>query len=249
MNWKTGAVLLTLLAATGCGNAANNAANATGNAAGFVGNATGNVVRGAGNIIGQGANAIGNAAGQAGNAVGGTPRGGINRAGNGNVYRGSHSVQFNQATKTVDVRLSGAAAGNRGGMAWAGGTARSVNGNWAGASTITVPVGWGVRVTSPREAAWAGDVYVVRYTGTAAGVGGFAPGAATGMANGLGAGTRQGIGAAGGSHLANGQKFTPSAPGVYAIVVSGNGLVNRVVHFVNITRHEAPPSIVTADSW
>ena len=37
MNWKTGAVLLTLLAVTGCGNVANNAANATGNAAGFVG--------------------------------------------------------------------------------------------------------------------------------------------------------------------------------------------------------------------
>ncbi|CAM3739465.1 hypothetical protein [Alicyclobacillus pomorum] len=242
MNWKTGAVLLTLLAVTGCGNAANNAANATGNAAGFVGNATGNVVRGAGNIIGQGTNAIGNAAGQAGNAVGGAARGGMNRVGDGNVYRGSQSVQFNNATKTVDVRLSGATAGNRAGTAWAGGTARAVTGNWTGASTITVPVGWGVRVTSPRGAAWAGDVYVVRHTG-GAGVGTWAPGAA-GMANGLG-----NVRAAGGSHLANGQKFTPSAPGVYAIVVSGNGMATRVVDFVNVTRHAAPPSIVTSDVW
>jgi hypothetical protein len=248
MNWKTGAVLLTLLALTGCGNAANNAANATGNAAGFVGNTTGNVVRGAGNIIGQGANAIGNAAGQAGSAVGGAARGGMNRAGNGDVHGGSQTVQFNHATKTVDIRLSGAAAGNRGGMAWAAGNARS-NGNWAGASTITVPVGWGIRVTSPRTAAWARDVYVVRYTGSAAGVGGFGLGAASGMANGLGTGTRQGIGTAGGSHLANGQTFTASAPGVYAIVVSGNGLTNRVVDFVNVTRQATPPSVVTSNSW
>jgi hypothetical protein len=236
--WKAGIALLLALAVTGCGNAANNAGNAAGNAAGWAGNTVGNVVRGTGNVIGQAGNAVGNAAGQAGNAAGNAIRSGTNRAtdwsGGPNSRGGTQSVQFHPTTRTVDIRLSGAPmrANARGGVVAGDVRGAGVPANWSTASTITVPVGWKVRVTGPAGATWANNVYVVPYRGagwTRTG-GTLAPGAPN-------------------TTLANGRTFTAAQPGHYAILVSGNGYTNHVVDFVNVTNQTTSPSIVTNHAW
>ncbi|GMA51889.1 hypothetical protein GCM10025857_32460 [Alicyclobacillus contaminans] len=235
MKWKAALAVLALVTVTGCGNGANNAGNAAGNAAGFVGNTTGNVVRGTGNIIGGGANAVGNGIARTGNAVGGAFRNGVNGTGawaTGDVYSGSQTVAFNHAARRVDVRLADTTVR---GNAVTGGTAAGPNNtrtgiggtraNWASAATITVPLGWSVRVTSPKGAGWANNVYVVPYNNRT-------PGTA--------------ITTRDGHLLTNGHTFTAPAPGVYALVVNGTAATaaaNQVVDFIQVTRHATTPSI------
>jgi hypothetical protein len=258
--WKAGIALVLALAVTGCGNAANNAGNAAGNAAGWAGNTVGNAIRGTGNAIGQAGNALGNAAGQAGNAAGNAARWGTNRVTDWTNRGGTQSVQFHPTTRTVDIRLSGtsARANARGGVAAGDMRGANVAGNWSAASTITVPVGWKVRVTAPSGAAWASNVYIVPYHGAASNrAGAFATGTPnTGTWTGpnwngtrAGGTVRQGAAVPGGVSLAHGQTFTAAQPGHYAIVVSGNGYMNRLVDLVNVTNQSTAPSITTNYAW
>lgn len=252
MKWKAGMALLMVLSLAGCGTAANNA----GNAAGMAGNAVGNTVRGTGQAMRNTGNALGNAAGQAGNAVGNATRWGANRVGdmaNGPDYNaGTQSVMFHPTTRTVDIRLGGTnvPANTRGGTvaggAVAGGTVAggtvagnvrgaNVAGNGNTASTITVPLGWKIKVTSPDGAGWANNVRIASYRGT--------------DINRAGTNFRPGAALAGGQLLPNGHTYTANSQGLYAIVVSGNGYTNRLVDFVNVTGRATAPGIATSHAW
>lgn len=140
--WITGLALTALVPLAGCGNAANQA----GNAAGFAGSQIANGVR-------QGWNTVGNATGIRPDQNGNNP---TLRQGTGTAaMAGSHSVQVDNATRTIHIAMANLPAnqhggnllngnGNRAGLA--GGTTAS---SW-NSMHITVPTGWTIRLTGNR---------------------------------------------------------------------------------------------------
>lgn len=263
--WIAGLALSALVPLAGCGNAVNNAGNAVGNAAGFVGNQVGNGIR-------KGANAVGNTVGNTvGDVTGANPgNNGTFRGNLGNVgaMMGSHTIQVDNATRTIHIVMANQPGnGNNGNLTNGNNTNRAgVMGGTAaynyGGMHITIPTGWTVRLAGSRA---GGDtISMVPYNSVVGPNGGANNRAAGGNNTGLYHAEQDGDvaghnpygvpGARTQGPVANNNQGTnnigtqvlrANKDGTYAIVYSHPGRRNQVLDVITVSKNARVPSFST----